>query len=48
MLASMRVCVKVALVDDDQDNIMAAANDGHPAMFVRERNGVRIEDMNPI
>lgn len=36
---------QVALVDDDQNNVIAAANDGHPAIFVRERNGVRVEDM---
>eukprot|EP00802_Teleaulax_amphioxeia_P018389 Tamp_18581.p1 GENE.Tamp_18581~~Tamp_18581.p1 ORF type:complete len:200 (+),score=16.70 Tamp_18581:432-1031(+) len=38
---------QVALVDDDQNNILAASNDGHPVMFVRERNGVRIQDMEP-
>ena len=36
---------QVALVDDDQNNVIAAATDGHPAIFVRERNGVRVEDM---
>mmetsp|Transcript_49170 Transcript_49170/g.72097 ORF Transcript_49170/g.72097 Transcript_49170/m.72097 type:complete len:201 (+) Transcript_49170:261-863(+) len=39
---------QVALVDDDQKNVMAAANDGHAAMFVPERNGVRIQDMEPL
>jgi len=44
----MRDMSQVALVDDDQKNVMAAANDGHAAMFVPERNGVRIQDMEPL